>query len=49
MIYITTDDWHSVLHTPISDMRSALSSVVDKLQKAIYFLFLQVIKLTCNR
>ncbi|XP_065884810.1 inositol polyphosphate-4-phosphatase type I A-like [Dysidea avara] len=36
-----TDDWHSVLQTPISDMRSALASIVDKLQKAIYFLFLQ--------
>jgi len=42
--YITADDWSSVLRTPISDMRSALAIVVDKLQKAIYFLFLQVNK-----
>lgn len=38
----TLDDWHSVLSEPIKDVLKTLGNIVGKLQKAIYFLFLQV-------
>ena len=42
IILYTQDDWHEVLRDPIQDVLKMLGDILSKLQKAIYFLFLQV-------
>lgn len=39
---VILDNWHSVLSDPIKGALNTLENIIGKLQKSIYFLFLQV-------
>ena len=42
ILLYTQDNWHEVLRDPIQEVLKMLGDILSKLQKAIYFLFLQV-------